>query len=199
MVNETLRQELLAMRAEDLQVREELLAANLLGGPYVPRMQEVHVKNAARLRELIAEFGWPSEELAGPDGAESAWLVAQHAVGEPEFMKQALHLTRAASEKGILPAWHSAFLEDRIALHENRPQRFGTQSIDDVRDGIRRPWTLADPERVNKLRASVGLKPLWPIAPPGPDLPKEQREENEVIRKWWLDWLASCGWGTSQK
>jgi hypothetical protein len=199
MVNETLRQELLAMRAEDLQVREELLAANLLGGPYVPRMQEVHVKNAARLRELIAEFGWPSEELAGPDGAESAWLVAQHAVGEPEFMKQALHLTRAASEKGILPAWHSAFLEDRIALYENRPQRFGTQHIDDARDGIARPWTLADPEHVNELRASVGLKPLPSVAPPGPDLPKEQREENEATQKWWQDWLSSCGWDTSQK
>jgi hypothetical protein len=194
MVDEALRQELLSLRAEDGRVREELVATNLLGGPYHPRMEAVHIKNAARLRQLIAEYGWPSEDLAGTDGAEAAWLIAQHAVGEPDFMNQALALTRAAAAKGKIPGWHAAYLEDRIALHEGRPQRFGTQAIDDPRDGIPRPWALADPENVNELRASVGLRPLWPIPPPGPDLPKEQREENEASRKWWEDWLASRGW-----
>jgi hypothetical protein len=194
MVDEALRQELLSLRAEDSRVREELVAANLLGGPYHPRMEAVHIKNAARLRRLIAAHGWPSEDLAGTDGAEAAWLIAQHAVGEPDFMKQALARTRAAAEKGKIPGWHAAYLEDRIALYEGRPQRFGTQAIDDPRDGIPRPWALADPERVNELRASVGLGPLWPIPPPGPDLPKERREENEANRKWWEDWLATRGW-----
>lgn len=54
MVDEQLRGELVALRAEDLRVREELVAADELGGAYVPRMEEVHKRNAARLRELIA-------------------------------------------------------------------------------------------------------------------------------------------------
>ena len=199
MIDKALRQELLSLQAEDHRVREELLAENLLAGPYQPRMETVHRKNAARLRELIEKHGWPSADIAGLDGAEAAWIIAQHSVGEPEFMKQALSLTRASFQLGKIPAWHAAYLEDRIALVEGRPQRFGTQSIDDPRDGIPRPWKLADPEHVDALRDSVGLKPLLPIPPPGPDLPIEQRRENEATQKWWLDWLASRGWRARSK
>jgi hypothetical protein len=44
MVDETLRNELIAMRAEDLRVRAELVAANELGGAYVRfiRIQRAH-------------------------------------------------------------------------------------------------------------------------------------------------------------
>ncbi|HJW99219.1 MAG TPA: DUF6624 domain-containing protein, partial [Terriglobales bacterium] len=85
MVNLALRQELVAMKEEDLRVRKELADAGELGGPYVPRMEAVHVRNAARLRELLAKHGWPTEEIAGKDGAEAAWFVTQHAIGEPDF------------------------------------------------------------------------------------------------------------------
>ena len=194
MINEELRRELQSMWEEDLRVREELLAAGELGGPYHPRMEAVHVKNAARLRELIEEHGWPAEEIAGREGAEAAWLIAQHAIGEPDFMRRSLELLRDCGEHGRVPKWQAAYLEDRIALYEGRPQRFGTQGIDDPRDGVDRPWTLADPEHVNESRASVGLSPLRPIPPPGPDLPLEQQRENEAMRKWWLEWLKSRGW-----
>src|SRR6516165_7036469 len=100
MINEMLRSELLAMRAEDLGVWAELAAADQLGGPYVPRMEAVHIKNAARLRELIAEHGWPGEDIAGKDGAEAAWLIAQHAVGEPEFQRRALRLMQECAAEG---------------------------------------------------------------------------------------------------
>lgn len=57
MANEALRRELVAMREEDLRVRQELMDAGELGGPYVPRMEALHVANAARLRALITEYG----------------------------------------------------------------------------------------------------------------------------------------------
>src|SRR5215467_5123494 len=194
MINEMLRGELLAMRAEDLGVRTELAAADELGGPYVARMEAVHIKNAARLRELIARHGWPAEDIAGKDGAEAAWLIAQHAIGEPEFQRHVLQLVRASAAAGHCPAWHAAYLEDRIALYEGRPQRFGSQWVDDPRDGRARPSKLADPEHVNDLRASVGLQPLHPIPEPGPDLPPEQQAAIREGQHWWEEWLASKGW-----
>jgi len=197
MVNEELRRELLAMRAEDLAVREELLKANQLGGPYQPRMETIHFQNAARLRELIALHGWPTEDLAGSDGAEAAWLVAQHSIGEPGFCRQVLQLIRVAVEHKTVPAWHAAYLEDRIALFEGRPQRYGSQWIDDPRDGIACPWTLAYPDRVDELRAAVGLKPLPLVPPPGPGVAPDVRRKNEQDRQWWLDWLVSRGWRKS--
>ena len=194
MINEDLRRELIAMREEDFRVRDELLESGQLGGPYVPRMEAVHIKNAARLRELIAQHGWPGEDSAGKDGAEAAWLIVQHSVGEPDLQREALRLVQACSAAGRTPAWHAAYLEDRIAMHEGRPQRFGSQWMDDPRDGRTRPWTLADPDRVNELRASVGLKPMHPIPPPGPDLPEEKQRELRESQRWWKEWLVSKGW-----
>lgn len=198
MVNEPLRQELLRMQSEDLTVRQELLDAGQLGGHYVPRMEAVHVKNAARLRELIEQHGWPAEDIGGKDGAESAWLIAQHAIGEPEFQKTVLRLFKKCAAAGRNPAWHAAYLEDRIAMYEGRPQQYGSQWFDDPRDGRTRPWKLRDPGRVNELRASVGLPPLHPVPEQGPDLPKDQQQAIEENQRWWQQWLATKGWKQSE-
>ncbi len=194
MIDEVLRQELVAMREEDLRVRGELEAAGELGGPYVPRMEAVHVRNAARLRELIAEHGWPAEDIAGEDGAKAAWFVLQHSIGEPGFQRQTLATLRECAAAGRIPAWHAAYLEDRIAMHEGRPQRFGTQWMDSPEDGRIRPWQLAHPGHVNELRSSVGLPPIQPIPEHGPPLPAEKRKELEESRAWWEHWFASKGW-----
>ena len=194
MTNESLREELVAMRAEDLSVREQLMDSGQLGGAYVPRMEAVHLKNAARLRELIAEHGWPGEDIAGKDGAEAAWIIAQHAVGEPAFQRQVLRLLTECVAAGGCPAWHAAYLEDRIALYEGSPQLYGSQWMDDPRDGRVRPCKLSDPARVDVLRASVGLGPLPPIPEPGPDLPPDQQKAIAENQRWWQEWLASKGW-----
>jgi len=176
-----------------MRVRSELAAADELGGSYVPRMEAVHVKNAARLRELVERHGWPAEDIAGKDGAEAAWRIAQHAIGEPDFTPGATQHA-GVCRRGRIPAWHAAYLEDRIAMHEGRPQRFGTQGS--MTRERRSPSTL-DARRssgVNDRRASVGLPDLHPIPEPGPDLPEAQQKEAQEIIRWWQEWLQSKGW-----
>jgi hypothetical protein len=194
MVNEQLRQNLLAMQAEDRTVRQQLIDSGELGGSYVPRMEDVHRENAAHLRELIELYGWPAEHIAGQDGAEAAWLIAQHAVGEPHFQRHALALLRACGADNRVPAWHAAYLEDRIAMQEGRPQRYGTQWVQDPTDGHYRPWSLADAGLVNDLRGQVGLSPMQPIPEMGHVLPPEKREEIEQNNRWWQQWFISKGW-----
>ena len=195
MISEQLHAELLAMRAEDKRVREELIASGEMDGShYVPRMEELHRRNAARLRELVAVYGWPGEDVAGKDGAEAAWFVTQHSIGEPRFQRAALGLIQVCVAEGRTPAWHAAYLEDRIATQEGKPQRYGTQWMEDPVDGRIRPLQLADPERVNKLQESVGLGPLPPIPERGPELPAEQREANEQASRWWEEWFVAHGW-----
>ena len=80
-----LRQELLAMEAEDLRVRKELLEQGDLGDGYHPDMREVHQRNASRLKEIIAEHGWPGRTLAGTDTlAERAAEIRAQAKREGE-------------------------------------------------------------------------------------------------------------------
>ncbi len=194
MINDALRQELRAMRSEDLRVRAELIASGDLGGEYVPKMENVHKRNAGRLRELIDLHGWPAENIAAKDGSEAAWLIAQHSIGEPEFQRYVLKMLHVSIAKGHVPPWQAAYLEDRIAMYEGQPQRYGTQWIDDPRDGLTRPWAIADPKNVDALRAEVGLEPLRPVPELGPELPAEAREKLERNYRWWREWLTSKGW-----
>jgi hypothetical protein len=199
MTKDALRRELQAMRDEDLRVREELIASGDLGGAYVPKMEAVHKRNASRLRELIDLHGWPAEDIAGKDGSEAAWLIAQHAIGEPEFQRHVLKMLHASIAGGHVPRWQAAYLEDRIAMYDGQPQRFGTQWIDDPRDGRARPWTIADQKNVNSLRAEVGLDPLRPVPELGPELPAREREKLERNHRWWREWLTSKGWPRPQQ
>jgi hypothetical protein len=158
-IEENLRLELLAMRDEDSRVRENLAATGELFDGYCPKMEPVHLKNAKRLEELIDKHGWLGTSKVGADGAEAAWLVAQHAISLPEFSKKVLTLLREAEQTGEVPLWQSAYLADRIAFFENRPQRCGTQSDWNER-GEMQVWTLENEAKVNDYRAEVGLKPV---------------------------------------
>lgn len=194
MLNAPLRLELIEMSAEDLRVRQELVDSGELGGEYVPRMEQVHIRNAERLKELIALYGWPNNEIAGEDGALAAWLIAQHAIGAPLFQRACLALMKETASHGRIPRWHMAYLEDRIAMLEGRPQIYGTQWMDDPVDGQARPWRLVSAESVDELRAGVGLGPMPAIPERGPALPGEQLQALERSQRWWEDWLASKGW-----
>src|SRR5262249_16441698 len=86
-MNSKLRDELLAMEAQDRRVRSELLAKGILGEGYAPRMREVHERNTAQLKEIIAAHGWPGRSLVGEDGSQSAWFIVQHSIGDPPFQR----------------------------------------------------------------------------------------------------------------
>lgn len=51
-----------------------------------------------------------------------------------------------------------AYLYDRVAIAEERPQRYGTQA--DCLDGEWKTKPLEQPDAVDALRASVGMGPL---------------------------------------
>jgi hypothetical protein len=154
-----LRRELLALRAEDLRVRDEVVRGASLYAGYHPRMEEVHRRNAARLKEIIAAHGWPGRSLVGEDGSVAAWFIAQHAIGEPDFQRHALVLLREALARGEVAPAEPAYLEDRICYFEGRPQVYGTQ-FDVGEDGLLRPYPIADPDHVNERRRAVGLNTI---------------------------------------
>src|SRR5262245_43076841 len=126
-MNGSLRDELVAMAEEDQRVRAELAAEGSLFEGYHPRMEEVHRRNAARLTEIMAEHGWPGRTLVGKEGAHAAWLVLQHAIGNPPLQRRGLELLRRAVAEGEVPAALAAMLEDRIRSFEGKPQVYGTQ------------------------------------------------------------------------
>lgn len=188
--DDALRRELLALAAEDRRVRAALEAAGELAGGYAPRMEAVHRHNAARLRAIVARHGWPGRALVGDDGADAAWLIVQHAIGEPALLRATLPVLWDAAARGDAPAWQAAMLEDRIRTFEGRPQRYGTQLHPDA-EGWLRPHEIEDPAEVDARRAAVGLEPLAErLARAGREAVGDRaRHERE-----YADWLRRAGW-----
>lgn len=148
------------MAENDLSVRQELVTdGSLSSHGYHSRMEAVHRSNASRLATIIEQHGWPGESLVGADGARAAWLIAQHAIGNPPFMRQCHSLLKQAASRNDAPQWQAAMLEDRIRMYEGRPQVYGTQFQPD-KDGVFIPYIIENPESVNDRRRAVGLGTL---------------------------------------
>ena len=155
-----LRRLLLDMARLDRSKRAELVASgSLFDAGYEPRMARVHQRNARRLQRIIESVGWPGADLVGPDGAEAAWLILQHAISEPDLLRQALPLLAAAAREGKANPAHAAMLEDRIRFFEGRPQRYGTQ-LDWDAAGNLSPGEVENPRKLAERRRVVGLPPL---------------------------------------
>jgi hypothetical protein len=194
-MNASLRAELLALRDADRSRRDELIQDGSLGDGYHARMEEVHRANAARLKEIIAEHGWPTRDLVGENGAEAAWLIVQHAIGDPPFQREMLQILQDGAELGEIPAYQPAYLEDRICLYEGRPQIYGTQFMPDE-NGLPAPWTIADPEGVNQRRADLGLDTIEErTAFFRRETPPNARPKD--VKEYYLGfeaWLRKAGW-----
>jgi uncharacterized protein DUF6624 len=185
--------QLIAMAEHDRKVSDELAASGALYEGYDPRMAAVHEKNALRLREIMAQIGWPTERLVGKRAAEAAWLIAQHAIAHPQFQRSCLEFLAMAAREHLVPAWQPAMLEDRIRVFEGRPQLYGTQ-LEPDEHGNMRPHAMEDPEGVDERRRAVSLEPLAEVlarAKPQPLPTDRERFEHD-----YQEWLIAVGWRT---
>ena len=112
----------------------------------------------ARLKEIIAEHGWPTYDLVGKKGEDAAWLIAQHADLDPEFQAEALELLRAAVEDDQASPGNLAYLEDRILAAKGEPQLYGTQT-GCTRKGKPAQPEIEDPANLDDRREAAGLPP----------------------------------------
>lgn len=193
--NVMLSQELVAMAKNDLSVREALVADGSLGNyGYHPRMEGVHKSNAARLAAIIEQYGWPGKSLVGEEGAWAAWLIAQHSIGNPPFMRHCLSLLKQAAVNNEVIPWHAAMLEDRIRMYEGKPQIYGTQ-FQPNKNGELEPYPIENPESVNGRRLTVELNTIEERTA---ELRAQSARENiptpPDLEEQYEKWLYSVGW-----
>lgn len=70
--------------------------------------------------------GWPTTSK----DSHSAWLLAQHADSDIAFQRLAKGLLEASVKAGIAAPRDLAYLADRIAANEGRPQEYGRDAAD---------------------------------------------------------------------
>lgn len=145
--------ELIQLAEKDLSVREKLLAENQLSGGYHPDMESIHRQNAERLREMIRDIGFPTVSKVGAEASDAAWLIIQHSIGEPAFMKEC-YVMMLENQNDISRS-NIAYLYDRIQVFQSKPQRYGTQL---TAGGV--PYPVENKTLLNEKRLQAELPPL---------------------------------------
>lgn len=147
---------IIALKDADLTLRDELVKQRLLGKGYNKEMEALHIKNAETLDHIINSIGYPTIDKVGKEASEAAWLVIQHAISLPGFMKKCLKLLEEAVDEGEANPVHLAYLSDRVSVYEGRLQLYGT-SYDWDELGDLNPKPFDDLVLVNKRRKALGL------------------------------------------
>lgn len=196
MLPEQVCKEILAMEKRDLEETERLAKEGELEKcGYHPLLRKLHGENRERLCEIMESYGLPTTENAGEAVARAAWRIVQHSIGAPDFMRRCLRLYVERKEE--IPPAFCAYLGDRIAFYERRPQIYGTQFDYDL-NGKMSVWWLKDGGAVDALRAAAGLNPLREARERFGKYPEISKEEALAKRREQEAWLMETGWCTAE-
>lgn len=155
------------LKNADFKLRENLIQSGRLSNGYNEEMKELHNKNAKILSEIIDIIGYPTIEKVGQEVNEATWLIIQHSIEKPEFMRKCAELLESTVRENKEDIKSLAYLTDRIAVFEEKPQLYATQ-FDWDENGNLSPNTFDDLNKVNERRKSIGLNTL--------------EEQTEIIR-----------------
>lgn len=160
-------EKIIDIKNADLTLRDKLVQNGQLSKGYHEEMKALHNKNATLLNDIIDTIGYPTIDKVGQEASEAAWLIIQHAIGRPEFMKKCATLLAIAVNENKADPKNLAYLTDRIAVFEGNPQLYGTQ-FDWDEFGNLSPNLFDNLIKVNERRKSLGLNTL--------------EEQTEIIR-----------------
>jgi len=162
--NVPLKRELAAMHESDQGPRRAMGPMQQRypnGGPQLDSLYQqmkLHdTQNEARVKAIIAQYGWPGPSLVGRAGSSTVFLVLQHA--NLATIQEYLPLIRQATAKGELGKGELALMEDRVLIFQNKPQVYGSQVRSNTA-GKMEFFPIADEAHVDERRATMDLGPL---------------------------------------
>lgn len=151
--------QIINLKNADLQLRSQLIHSGELWDGYHPKMEKLHIKNAETLQEIMTKIGYPTISKVGKEASDAAWLIIQHAISRPSFMKNSLVYLKKAVEQQDANPYILAYLQDRIAILEGRQQLYGIQ-FDWDESGQLSPLPYDDIAKVNQRRKKLGMNTL---------------------------------------
>ena len=193
----SIAEKIIELKNSDLTLRNKLLQSGQLGEGYNEQMKELHNDNALVLNDIINIIGYPTIDKVGKEANEAAWLVIQHSIGQPSFMKKCAKLLEKEVSESKADPRSLAYLKDRIAVFEGKPQLFGTQFDWDKNRNLS-PIMFDDLTKVNERRKSIGLNTLEEqteimrrqVKNENQSPPKDFQKRKQEIERW----SKNVGW-----
>ncbi len=153
--DQAIRQQMVELtRAVTVEGRMELIDSLIVTSEQIAR---VDASNMA-IVDSILQDGLPKNLAA--DSYKTIWLVIDHSTLNKQV--EYLPLIEQMTTAGLIAKDSYAILFDRIAMKQNRPQRYGSQSVQFGKNDKMQLyiWTVEQPEKLDSLRATVAMQPI---------------------------------------
>lgn len=160
--DKVLEKELAEIYTEDQEIRGEFM--NVYKAPKpdkkkIDSIGKIMVRkdsiNLIKVMKILDEKGWVGKNVVGAQGNQTLFLVIQHS--DLKYQQKYLPMMREAVKIGNANPGNLAYLEDRVALREGRPQIYGSQAAKNKSTNKMYISPMIDPDNVDKRRAEVGL------------------------------------------
>ena len=139
------------MNAYNAQPRNQALVDSLTN-----EMQRIDSINQSEICDILDSRGFVGKDVVG-DACAVYWLVIQHS--PVELQKKYFPMFVEAMHRGEMAKSQVAMMDDRIAMFEGRPQKYGSQIVENEK-GQRVIYNLLDPAKVDQWRSEMDLNPL---------------------------------------
>ncbi len=167
-MNKELQIEIIKMYINDQYVRSKLMTEVL--EKYSLKKEEIiedlsllytDEKNRERLKQIIAQYGFPTCNLVGKDAMQGIFLIIQHSDMDIEWQKSQLANIEKAVKMGDLDGQSYAYLYDRIKINTGEKQLYGTQFEKvDPKNNIAELAPTEDLENLDHRRRVMGMMPV---------------------------------------
>jgi len=194
---QNIAKKIIRLKEEDSKYRDELIKKGTLSNGYNKEMEVLHNKNTKELNRIIDTIGYPTPCKVGEEASEAAWLIIQHSINRPGFMRKCAALLAEAVEENMAEPKKLAYLADRIAVFEGKKQQYGTQ-FDWDDNGEMSPKPIDDSAKVNQKRKSIGLNTLEEQTKIMRERVKRENqqppEDLQERKRKYDEWRKSVGW-----
>ena len=117
-----------------------------------------HIVNERKVKRILANYGWPTKEMAGEQGNWTICNVIQHSDNAVRI-KYLPMMRQAVKDKKLEPRF-LVRAEDRIATERGELQIYGGQMKYYPETKSFNVWPVLDPINIDKRRAAIGLGPI---------------------------------------
>lgn len=150
-MDQAARSQLTRVRMDGLSEPERTAAREALWAT----IGELDAQLLSELLPLVPAQGWFSVSAYGQEAARAAFFIIQHA--DADQWRRFVPLLEPLVGTGEVNGQDYGMMYDRLALHENRPQRYGTQLT--CSGGVLKVdrALLEDPAKVDERRQAVGF------------------------------------------